>query len=97
MPDGLEEIVPGYLAARLVELPEMMELLAASGFERLALMAHNIKGTGSSYGLPELTRMGAGLENSAKQADSEAVRLQLSELKDYLDKVQLFGKLGTAA
>ena len=89
MPTGLEEIVPGYLAARRDELPEMMNLLAASDFKRLAAMAHNIKGTGGSYGFPELTRMGATLESSAKQTDSEAVRIQLAELTGYLGQVQL--------
>jgi PAS domain S-box-containing protein len=90
MPAGLEEIVPGYLAARRAELPVMMALLAASDFERLAVMAHDLKGTGSSYGLPELTRMGAGLLNSAKLTDSGALGLQLGELKEYLNKVRLF-------
>jgi HPt (histidine-containing phosphotransfer) domain-containing protein len=77
MPPGLKEIVPGYLDARREELPEMMKLLAASGFERLASLGHNIKGTGGSYGFPELTRMGAALEHSAKQADAAALSTQL--------------------
>jgi HPt (histidine-containing phosphotransfer) domain-containing protein len=89
MPTGLEEIVPGYLAARRDELPEMMNLLAASGFQSLAALGHNIKGTGGSYGFPELTRMGAALENSANRTDPEALRIQLAELSDYLGQVQL--------
>ena len=93
MPPGLEEIVPGYLAARREELPELMALLAASGFERLAVMGHNIKGSGGSYGFPELTRMGAALEHSAKQSDPGALTIQLTELKDYLGRVQLVAKV----
>jgi PAS domain S-box-containing protein len=93
MPPGLEEIVPGYLAARLEELPAMMALLAASGFDRLAVMAHDIKGTGGSYGFPALTRMGAALEHSAKEMDAGALKTQLTELTDYLGRVQLFAKL----
>jgi PAS domain S-box-containing protein len=93
MPPGLEDFVPGYLAARREELPEMMALLAASSFVRLAVLAHDIKGTGSSFGFPALTRMGAGLENSAKLLDASALDLQLTELKDYLGRVQLFSKL----
>jgi CheY-like chemotaxis protein len=93
MPSGLEEIVPGYLAARREELPAMMNLLAASDFERLAVLGHNIKGTGGSYGFPELTRMGAALENSAKQLDPESLRIQLTELSDYLGHVQLFAQV----
>jgi HPt (histidine-containing phosphotransfer) domain-containing protein len=93
MPLGLEDFVPAYLAARREELPEMMALLAASSFVRLGVMAHDIKGTGSSFGFPALTRLGAGLENSAKLLDTGALDLQLTELKDYLGRVQLFAKL----
>jgi PAS domain S-box-containing protein len=93
MPAGLEEIVPGYLRARREELPEMTELLAASGFARLAVLAHNMKGTGSSYGFPEITRIGRALEQSAKQTDPEGLQTQLSELKDYLGQVELFAKV----
>jgi len=89
MPSGLEEIVPGYLAARREELPEMMKLLAACDFGRLKVLAHNMKGTGTSYGFPELTRMGAALERFAKQTDGEALGTQLTELTGYLGRVEL--------
>jgi CheY-like chemotaxis protein len=90
MPLGLEEIVPGYLAARRQELPEMMALLAACDFERLAVLGHNMKGTGGAYGFPPLTRMGAALEHSARQKDAAVLGTQLTELQDYLARVQLF-------
>jgi PAS domain S-box-containing protein len=90
MPIGLEEIVPGYIANRRKETSEMSELLAASDFARLAALGHNLKGTGGGYGLPELTRMGAALEYSAKQANPKALSIELVELKQYLDQLQLF-------
>jgi HPt (histidine-containing phosphotransfer) domain-containing protein len=93
MPPGLEEIVPGYLAARQQELPEMMALLAAYDYKRLAVLAHNLKGTGGSYGFPALTRMGAVLEHAAKQMDAGVLSIRLTELRDYLDRVQLFAKI----
>ncbi|HXM39604.1 MAG TPA: response regulator, partial [Bryobacteraceae bacterium] len=88
IPPGIEVIVPGYLAARRKELPEMMALLAASGFERLAFLAHDLKGTGGAYGFPDLTRMGAAMEHSAKQMDTGALRVQLTELSSYLGQVR---------
>jgi DNA-binding NarL/FixJ family response regulator len=69
IPPDLADIVPGYLAARKKELPEMMERLAASDFERLRILGHNMKGSGTSYGFPELTQFGAELERFAKQSD----------------------------
>ncbi len=90
IPPGLEEIVPGYLVARREELPQMISFLEACDFERLSVLSHDIKGTGASYGFPALTRIGAALEQSARQMDAGAVTTQLAELKDYLGRVQLF-------
>jgi PAS domain S-box-containing protein len=89
MPIGLEKIVPGYLAARREELPVMIELLAACDFKRLAVMGHNLKGTGASYGFSDLTRIGTALQHSAEQTDPGALSTQLTELNDYLGQVEL--------
>ena len=67
----------------------MLALLAGSGFERIAFLAHNMKGTGTPYGFPDLTRLGALLEQSARQSDAAALSLQLTDLGDYLGRVQL--------
>jgi histidine phosphotransfer protein HptB len=89
MPPGLEHIMPAYLAWRRKEVPELIALLAASDFERLAKLSHNIKGTGTSYGLPELSRIGADLELAAKQRDANAASAQLTQLNYYLEHVQV--------
>jgi signal transduction histidine kinase len=88
-PPGLEDIVPGYLANCRKEVPEMLDLLAASDFSRLAILSHKLKGTGAGFGFSELTRLGTALEQLAQQEDSIALREHMTELGDYLDKVQL--------
>jgi signal transduction histidine kinase/HPt (histidine-containing phosphotransfer) domain-containing protein len=92
MPAGLEDIVPKYLARRRKEVPEMIALLAASDFGSLAKLSHDLKGTGKSYGFPELTRLGAALEESAKQTDCGTLRAQLTEYGNYLEQVQLVAR-----
>jgi HPt (histidine-containing phosphotransfer) domain-containing protein len=89
VPPGLAEIVPGYLAARRKELPEMMALLAASGFRAARRLAHNIKGTGGSYGFPELTTNGRCTGAFRETMDAEALSVQLTELNGYLGLVQV--------
>jgi putative two-component system response regulator len=89
MPTGLEKIVPAYLDARRDELPRMIELLARSDFEKLATLAHNIKGTGVSYGFQELARIGTAVEDSARRLDAIATGAQLTELRSYLGQVEL--------
>jgi hypothetical protein len=44
MPAGLEEIVPGYLASRRDRSSRDARALAASDYERLAILGHNLKG-----------------------------------------------------
>jgi HPt (histidine-containing phosphotransfer) domain-containing protein len=89
MPQGLEDIVPGYLANRRNEVSEMIEILAASDFERLSVLGHNLKGTARSYGFPDLAPMGSALEQSASFRDSEALHTQIADLCRYLDQVEL--------
>ena len=84
MPAGVEELVPSYLARRRQEVPEMLELLAHSDFARLASLGHDLKGSGGGYGFPELTRLGAALEESANQKDGPAFSAKMTELVDYL-------------
>jgi CheY-like chemotaxis protein len=91
-PRGLEKIVPGYLAARHEELPVMMALLAASEFQRLGFLGHNMKGTGASYGFTDITRIGTALEQSARESDSGGIKVHLTHLKDYLRRVRLVAK-----
>jgi hypothetical protein len=40
----------------------MRELLAASDFEGLRILSHSLKGSGGSFGFPELTRIGGELD-----------------------------------
>ena len=95
IPVGFEDIVPGYLASRRREVSEMIELLGvALDFERLADIGHNLKGTAQGYGFPDLTRLGAALEESAKQMNSAILRSKVSELGSYLDRVQLVSASG---
>jgi signal transduction histidine kinase/HPt (histidine-containing phosphotransfer) domain-containing protein len=89
VPPGLAEIVPPYLMRRRKEVPEMFDLLAKSDFASLAALGHNLKGTGGGYGFPELTHLGARVEQSAKQNDAEVLRKRITDLNSYLDRVQL--------
>ena len=93
VPPGLEELVPTYLQARRNELPRMLELLATSDFTQLRALAHDLKGTGTSYGFAELTSIGGSLEQSAKGMDATAISVKLTELRDYLSRVHLAEKL----
>lgn len=88
-PEGLEELLPGYLASRRDELAVLAKALATANFDQIRTIAHNLKGTGASYGFRELTTLGAALEISAKQHDTSQVQHQLEQIEQYLANVEL--------
>jgi hypothetical protein len=51
-----------------------------------------MKGTGRSYGFPDLTEIGASLERSAKHRDKDAIDKQLLRLSNYLESVRVPGE-----
>jgi signal transduction histidine kinase/DNA-binding response OmpR family regulator len=88
-PEGLEEIAPSYLASRKGQIPILLNFLADSNFEEIRKIAHDLKGTGTSFGFPELTKFGEQLQRSAIDASAVEVGRQLLELRDYLGRVQI--------
>jgi len=88
IPVGFQELTPGYLASRRSEVGEMTQLLEARNYQRLRFLGHNMKGTGESYGFPDLTRIGALMERSSAREDHETLSANLGELTDYLERVE---------
>jgi HPt (histidine-containing phosphotransfer) domain-containing protein len=84
IPPGIEEAAKRYLQSRKNDLPRLMELAAAKEFEQLRILSHNMKGTGTSYGFPDLTRLGRLMEASAKEQNAGDMSAQLLELSRYL-------------
>ena len=89
MPEGLEEIVPGYLANRRQELLELAGFVENADFDRIRFMSHDLKGTGAAYGFPKITECGIRMEEAASIGDLESLRCLVAELADYLSRVQL--------
>ena len=76
----LKKLVPAYVAARRLELPVLRALLADHRLEELGRIVHRMKGTGTTYGLPEVTRLGAAIESAALSGDEASIRQLLDEL-----------------
>ena len=67
--------------------------MADSDFESLRILGHNMKGSGASYGFTDLTRIRDLLESAATKGDRETIGADLSELAEYLARVQLCDNL----
>ena len=84
----LAKLVPDYVAARRLELPVLRALLTERRFDEIGRMAHRMKGTGATYGLPKVTRLGSEIESAALAADDRQIRSLLDQLETALASFQ---------
>lgn len=79
--------VPAYLARRRADLNAIHGTLALDDFAQIEIIAHNLKGTGSSYGFPRITEIGGLLESAAKTGSRALISSLLKDLNTYLQSV----------
>lgn len=81
---AVAELVPAYLERREAEIQILETALEAGELPVIQRIAHNMKGTGSGYGVPALTEIGQRLEAAAKSGDGPAIGALITELSDLL-------------
>ena len=89
-------LVEGYLANQRLEVEKLKRAASASDFPRLRTIGHNLAGTGTSFGFPELTRLGRLLEASARAGDRDAAGAQVEAIDGYLSRASA-DRAGTRA
>ena len=81
--------VPSFLANRRRDVRTLLEAAERGRFEAIQRAAHNIKGSGASYGFEPISQVGRILEDAARARDVDAIRIALAQLDQYLDRVQV--------
>jgi hypothetical protein len=66
IPESIRAMRPAFLANRRRDFETLQAALAALDFAAMRTIAHNCKGTGTGYGFPEITSMGAQISTAAK-------------------------------
>jgi CheY-like chemotaxis protein len=81
--------VPAYLQNCRQNVITMLDALDRFEFEAVTLLGHDMRGSGGAYGFQTITDIGAGLEQAAESADTDASRRWVGELSNYLDRVEV--------
>jgi PAS domain S-box-containing protein len=81
----LKEQTPAYLNNCRRDVIAMLAALDRADFDSIVILGHNLRGSGGGFGLPAITDFGAGIEQSAGEADDSGTRRWLEELSTYLD------------
>lgn len=85
----LEPIIPRFMDNSRKELQELMLAFEEGDMETLRRLGHNTKGAGYGYGFTSMGQIGEALERAAKDGDSGVCAQKISELKEYLQTVQI--------
>ncbi len=88
-PEGLEELLPGYLEKRGADLLALAAALERSDYETIRVLGHNMKGTGGAYGFEAISTIGKSLEASATERRGDGILSQIQALADYLNRVEV--------
>jgi CheY-like chemotaxis protein len=88
-PEGLEELSRDYLARRKEAMSSLHGLLDREDYDGVRRMAHDVKGTGASYGFAPLTNVARSLEQAAMAHDLERMQCALNSMDAYLQSVDL--------
>ena len=83
--EELSAILPRYISNVRRNPAAIATALARGDFDTIRSLGHNMKGTGSSFGLPRVTQIGGDLEQAAKRQDPESIRQATEELAHFLD------------
>lgn len=83
------ELVTEYLDDCGNTLIELREAVLKHDYERARTYGHGMKGTGSPYGFPTLTQIGAAIEQAAALQGASELKRQIDRLGDYLERVEL--------
>jgi len=89
VPEGLEELSRNYLAKRKNGMPALRSLVEGGEYDKARKLAHDIKGTGASYGFPPLTDAARELEQASISRDLQQMERALRSMEDYLRVVEL--------
>lgn len=76
-------LIVQYLGRRRSDIDRLRKAVGAGDFEQIRLTGHNMSGSGSAYGLDQVSEVGAALEQAAKARDAA----EIDELIDRLDGI----------
>jgi PAS domain S-box-containing protein len=81
----LAERTPAYLENCQKSVTAMHEALDRTDFEAVAILGHNLRGSGGGFGFQTISEIGAGIELAAANSDVDMSRRWLGELSRYLE------------
>jgi HPt (histidine-containing phosphotransfer) domain-containing protein len=85
----IQAIVPGFLKNKQNDIKKIHAALEKGDFETIRILGHSMKGDGGGYGFDQISEFGATIEEAAKGKQADKIRTTVSELSDFLARVEV--------
>lgn len=82
---SMVDLIPDFLKRRGEDIHLLRSAFAEADFEAIAKIAHKVKGSGGSFGFPQLSEIGADLEVAARSKDREATESGIEGMAGVVD------------
>jgi HPt (histidine-containing phosphotransfer) domain-containing protein len=85
----LIDLIPDFLTRKRADLEALEGALASGDLATIAGLGHKIKGEGGSFGFDTMSEIGGALETAGRKGDRESARQLVTDLSDYLEKIEI--------
>ena len=83
------DIVDSYLEHRNRDVELLLNALDQGEFDHIQHLAHDLVGTGGSFGFEDMSLIGRSLESAAANKETKEIKLLVEDLADYLSRVEI--------
>ncbi|MFQ5863997.1 MAG: Hpt domain-containing protein [bacterium] len=85
----LEDLIPGFLKNRYGDVEVIKKLLKEEDLAEIQRLGHSMKGSGGGYGFDEISEIGKGIEEAAKNCNTQEIEKLNNILAGYLSSVKV--------
>lgn len=85
----LKPLMANYLNNRHNEAKKLRPYLRDGDYEAIRRIGHQLKGSGSSFGIDELSEIGSRLESAAISADLSSLEFEMHRYEAYLEALEI--------
>lgn len=78
------QMLPGFLKNRQADIQTLQALQTDGNWQEIRRIGHNMKGAGGAFGVPQISDIGAVIEEAALTEDNASLTRKLSELSEFI-------------
>jgi CheY-like chemotaxis protein len=86
VPAELADLAEGYLTNRRADAAALLSAVRSGDLAGARQRAHRMKGSGSGYGFPRVSELGASIESAAATGDVAAIERGARALSEYAER-----------